>query len=106
MRDEKRTEACYVVIDDVRHVERRAQRRRRFESDEGVVDPWSYHAKRGRGTIRLTLIEYRILRFLAARPNQAFTRRRIADAVSTTRHCVTEEALGHHIHSLRGQLGF
>jgi DNA-binding response OmpR family regulator len=106
MRDDRSTEACYVVIDDVRHVERRAQRRRRFESNEDVVDPWSYHAKRGRGTIRLTLVEYRILRFLAARPNQAFTRSRIADAVSTDRHCVTVEALSRHIHSLRGQLGF
>src|SRR6266550_6233173 len=94
MRNEQSTEACYVLIDDTGHVERRARRRRRFESDQEIVDPWSYAAKRGRGTIRLTLVEYRILRFLAARPNQAFTRRRIADAVSTTRHCVTEEALG------------
>jgi len=95
-----------VLVSDVRYVERRAQRRRRFETDEDVVDPWSYAAKRGRGTIRLTMVEYRILQFLAARPNQACTRSRIADAVSTSRHGVTVETLGSYIHSLRGQLGY
>lgn len=73
---------------------------------ESVVGPWSYAAKRGRGTIRLTLVEYRILRFLSARPNEACTRRRIAEAVSTAKYFVSEENLGQHIHSLRGQLGF
>ena len=106
MRNDQPTEACYVLIDDTGRVERRARRRRRFESDQDVVDPWSYAAKRGRGTIRLTLVEYRILRFLSSRPNQALTRQRIADAVSTARHRVTVEALGRHVHSLRGQLGF
>jgi DNA-binding response OmpR family regulator len=100
-------DAGYVVIDDVRDVQRRARRRRRrLQSDQDVVDPWSYHAKRGRGTIRLTLVEYRILRFLASRPNQAIARSRIADAASTANDRVTVEALGRHIHSLRAQLGF
>jgi len=105
MRNDRQSDACYVVIDDARHVERRVKSRR-FRPTEIVVNPWSYQAKRGEGTIRLTLVEYRILRFLAARPNQAFTGRRIADAISTSRHRVTEAALGRHIHSLRGQLGF
>ena len=94
------------MIDDAGCVERRARRRRRFESDQETVDPWSYAAKRGRGTIRLTLVEYRILRFLSARPNQALTRQRIAAAVSTARHRVTVDTLSRHVHSLRGQLGF
>src|SRR5437763_1975114 len=52
-------EACYVLIDDAAHVERRARRRRRFESDDETVNPWSYAAKRGRGTLcclRLTQV--------------------------------------------------
>src|SRR5438874_7361732 len=97
-------EACYVLIDDAGCVQRRARRRRRFESDQETVDPWSYAAKRGRGTLRLALVEYRILRFLAQRPNQALTRERIAAAVSTARQRVTPETLGHYVHSLRGQL--
>jgi DNA-binding response OmpR family regulator len=51
-------------------------------------------------------VEYRILQFLAARPNQAITDRRIAEAVSTPRHKVTIDSLRRYIHSLRGQLGF
>lgn len=105
MRDDQKNEVCYVVIDEARYVERRV-RPRRFRPTEDVVDPWSYQAKRGEGTIRLTLVEYRILRFLAARPNQAITGRRLADAVSTVNHRVTEATLGRHIHALRGQLGF
>lgn len=105
MPSDRETEACYVSIDDVRHVERRAQRRR-LEADDEIADPWSYRAKRGRGVIRLSVVEYRILTFLAARPNEAFTRRRIAEAVSTPGDSVTVETLADYIHSLRGQLGF
>ena len=100
-------ETCYVLMDEVRGVERRVRRRRwRFVAADDVVDPWSYQAKRGLGTLRLTTVEYRILSFLAARPNQAFTPSRIADAVSTASHRVTVESLGGHIHNLRGHLGF
>jgi len=105
MSNEPSVETCYEIVSDVLHAARRA-RRRRFESRDEAVDPWSYHAKRGRGMIRLTLVEYRILRFLASQPNQAFTRRSIANAVSTASHSVTVETLGQQIHSLRGQLGF
>src|SRR5690348_16378959 len=106
MRNDKSSDAFYVLIDNAAHAERRARRRRRFESEQQIVSPWSYAAKRGRGTLRLALVEYRILRFLAARPNQALTGERIAAAVSTTRHRVTAATLGRYIRSLRGQLGF
>jgi DNA-binding response OmpR family regulator len=106
MPEKRPGEADYVLVAHVQDVERRAKRRRHFEIDDDVVDPWSYAAKRGRGTLRLTVVEYRILQFMAARPNQALSRRKIAEAVSTRRHAVTPETLGDHIHSLRGQLGF
>src|SRR3954452_1628652 len=107
MREDSTAEECYVLIDDSARFERRARRRRRFEiHEEDVVDPWSYAAKRGRGTLRLSLVEYRILRVLAARPNQAITERRIADAVSTPRQRISTDSLHCYIHSLRGQLGF
>ncbi|MBW8884323.1 MAG: winged helix-turn-helix transcriptional regulator [Planctomycetia bacterium] len=105
-RNHQPTEACYVLIDRAGHIERRARRRRRLQSDVEIVDPWSYEAKRGRGTLRLALVEYRILRFLAERPNQAVSHERIAAAVSTARHRVTAEMLSEYIRSLRGQLGF
>lgn len=99
-------EVSYVLINDVHDVERRAKRRRRFWNEEELVDPWSYAAKRGEGTLCLPIIEYRILQFLAARPNQALSRHRIATAISTRRHAVTVEALSGFINSLRGHLGF
>ena len=103
---ERSSEAGCVLVSDVRYVERRAQRQRRFEPTDDVVDPWSYAAKTGRGKIRLTMVEYRILQFLAARPNQACSRRNIAEAASTKSHRVTVQTLSRYIHSLRGQLGF
>jgi len=107
MRDDRMSDAGYIVIEEVRDFERRASRRQtRFHSEEEVVNPWSYAAKRGKGRIRLSLVEYRILQFLAARPNRAMTRYSIAQAVSTASHRVTVETLADYVRSLRGQLGF
>jgi len=66
----------------------------------------SYRARMGRDTIRLDPVAFRILTFLAAAPYRAFTRRRIAEAVSSRRHPVAEESLDGHIRLLRQQLGF
>ena len=60
----------------------------------------------GRAPIYLDLVESRILRFLASRPYRPLTRQRIADAVSTESHPVTEESVDRHVRSLRHQLGF
>ena len=79
------------------------------DGDQGrrSVDPrYSYEMKLGRMKIHLPLIEFRILRFLAARPYRPFSRRRIANAVSTRRHPVTPQALDGHIARLRHALGF
>jgi len=104
--EERFAEVSYVVIDDVHDIERRAKKRRHFWSEEEIVDPWSYAAKVGQGTLRLPIVEYRILRFLASRPNQAISRHRIVAAVSTRRHSVTVESLTRFVNSLRDHLGF
>jgi len=96
--------ACQPLVSVVLDVERQPARRRCIE--QIAVGPWSYLAKRGRGTIRLNVIEYRILRLLASRPNYVFTPGRIADAVSTTRRHVSADSLRLHVASLRSQLGF
>jgi DNA-binding response OmpR family regulator len=106
MRKDFECESGYVLIEDTQSVEKRARRRRRFDDESEIVDPWSYLAKRGLGTLRLTMVEYRIFAFLSRRPNQAFTRSRIARAVSTASQRVTEEMLGRYVASLRGRLGF
>src|SRR3990167_6793485 len=97
-------ETCEVLNAGVLHVQRKVERRRWIADSDGVVDPWSYLAKLGLGTLRLSPVEFRILNFLAARPYHAFTRRRIVAAVNTDQHRVTEENLGRYIRSLRDQL--
>jgi len=66
----------------------------------------AYRLKMGREPIWLRTIEFRILAFLSAHPYRAFTRRRIAEAVSTARNPLAEEMVDRHIASLRDQLGF
>jgi DNA-binding response OmpR family regulator len=104
--EERFAEVSYVYVDDVHDIERRAKRRRHYWSEEEIVDPWSYPAKIGQGTLRLPVVEFRILQFLSSRPNQAISRHRIAAAVSTRRNSVTVESLSRFINSLREHLGF
>jgi two-component system alkaline phosphatase synthesis response regulator PhoP len=100
------TPACHVLDAEVQHFQPQVRRRRYTQAYDHVVGPWSFRAILGRGTIRLTAVEYRILKFLASRPYYAFTRRHIAEAVSTESQPVTAETLGRHIQALRDQLGF
>ncbi len=106
MTNDRAHEACEVLSVDILHVQRKAERRRWTVENDGVVGPWSYFAKMGKGTIRLNPVEFRILTLLVTKPYHAFTRRRIAEAASTNSHTVTEESLGRYIRSLRDQLGF
>jgi DNA-binding response OmpR family regulator len=106
MTDNRAIPSCHVVSMETLNGQRQRERRSGIQDDSQIVDPWSYRAKVGRGTIRLSLVEFRILRLLASRPYRAFTRERIATAVSTEQHPVTVTTLAGHIASLRAQLGF
>jgi DNA-binding response OmpR family regulator len=55
--------------------------------------------------IQLGIIEFRILLFLASRPYHAFTRRNIAEAVSSFQNPVAEDTIDAHVVSLVDQLG-
>lgn len=67
--------------------------------------PTSYRLALGQEIIQLGIIEFRILLFLASRPYHAFTRRGIADAVSTDQNPVAENSVDRHVASLLDQLG-
>lgn len=64
----------------------------------------SYRLALGRETLHLDPIEFRILLLLASRPYHPFSRRHIAEAVSTERYPLTEDTVDEHIASLRVQL--
>ncbi|HJN07875.1 MAG TPA: winged helix-turn-helix domain-containing protein [Pirellulaceae bacterium] len=86
----------------------REQFERPAESFEQTTSAKSraFRVKMGREPIWLRTIEYRILAFLSAHPYRAYTRRRIAKAVSTLQCPLHEETVDHHIACLRDQLGF
>ena len=70
-----------------------------------VGHPTSYRLALGHETIQLGIVEFRILLYLAGRPYHAFTRRNIADAVSSERDPVAEDTVDRHVASLLDQLG-
>jgi DNA-binding response OmpR family regulator len=70
-----------------------------------VRPPTSYRQAFGDKPIRLGIVEFRILLFLASRPYHAFTRRQIADAMTANSLSVAEAAVDGHVATLRDQLG-
>jgi hypothetical protein len=64
-----------------------------------------YRLALGQETIQLGIVEFRILLFLAGRPYHAFTRRAIADAVSSEQNPVEEDTVDRYVDSLLDQLG-
>jgi DNA-binding response OmpR family regulator len=67
--------------------------------------PTSYRLVLEQKPIQLGIVEFRILLYLAGRPYHAFTRRSIADAVSSEREPVVEDTVDRHVASLLNQLG-
>jgi hypothetical protein len=65
----------------------------------------AYRLALGKEPIQLGLVESRILLYLASRPYHPFTRRAIANAVSSMQEPVVEDAVDRHVASLVDQLG-
>lgn len=106
MVDERTPDNQQERIVELSDYERRVRTREAQEQHHQVALRFSYQMKLGRVTVKLDPVEFRILHFLASRPYRAFTRKRIAKAVSTQRHPVTAESLDRHIARLRDALGF
>jgi DNA-binding response OmpR family regulator len=73
--------------------------------EDPTEGPTSYRLALGHETIHLGIVEFRILLFLASRPYHAFTRRCIADAVSSDGNPVQEDTVDQHVASLLNELG-
>lgn len=70
-----------------------------------VRPPESYRQAFGDEPIRLGMVEFQVLLYLASRPYHAFTRRQIAAAVSAAGQTLSEEDVDAYIATLRDQLG-
>jgi DNA-binding response OmpR family regulator len=73
--------------------------------DEPANAITAYRLALGKEPIQLGLVESRILLYLASRPYHPFTRRSIANAVSSKQEQVEEVSVDRHVASLVDQLG-
>lgn len=96
---------AYVAPLDIVFEEREQVRRRASIHDEQVTPRAGYLVELSGEPITLEYIEFRILRFLAAKPYHAYTPRQIVEAVTTEEYPVTEAELSGHVQSLRAKLG-
>ena len=93
------------AITDIATLQQLAARQTWPLNDNPIQQSTSYRLALGHEAIQLGIIEFRILLFLASRPYHAFTRRSIAEAVSSAQYPVVEAAVEQHIASLLDQLG-
>jgi DNA-binding response OmpR family regulator len=93
------------AVTDLATLQHLAARQRWPTTDDETERTRSYRLALGQETIRLGIVEFRILLYLASRPYHAFSRRSIAEAVNTERDPVAEDTVDGHVASLLNQLG-
>ena len=106
MLDERTPNSYQAAVADVVACWEQYERPVEAVEEKAPAKSRAFRVKMGREPVWLRAVEFRILTFLAATPYRAYTRRRIAAAVSTDRYPVCEETVDHHIGCLRDQLGF
>jgi two-component system phosphate regulon response regulator PhoB len=99
------------MVARVKALLRRSEREKeKIESEETLlighltIDPSSYRVQRNGEAIQLTALEFRLLYFLAARPNRVFTRDQLLDAVWGTERFVTPRSVDVYIRRLREKI--
>jgi DNA-binding response OmpR family regulator len=105
MREDQLDKSDDAVIADLATLQQLAARQTWPTDNDQSERPRSYRLALGQETIQLGIVEFRILLYLAGGPYHAFTRRSIADAVSSERDPVAEETVDRHVASLLDQLG-
>ena len=75
-----------------------------IEVDRLVIDPVSYLATRAGKPVPLSTLEFRLLYFLASRPNRVFTRDQLLDAVWGSERFVTPRSVDVYIRRLREKI--
>ncbi len=105
MRQERLCETENVVVGDLTSLLQEAAHQIWPVNEAEPQRPKSYRLALGQEPLQLGIVEARILLFLASRPYHAFTRRCIADAVTSECDPVVEGAVDRYVTSLIDQLG-
>jgi phosphate regulon transcriptional regulator PhoB len=99
------------MVARVKALLRRSEREKdKIEAEEALligpltIDPSSYRVQRNGEGIQLTALEFRLLYFLASRPNRVFTRDQLLDAVWGTERFVTPRSVDVYIRRLREKI--
>jgi len=77
---------------------------RTIEAGKLEIDPSSYRVMRGGKPLTLSTLEFRLLYYLASRPNKVFTRDQLLDAVWGTERFVTPRSVDVYIRRLREKI--
>ena len=77
---------------------------RPIEAGKLTIDPASYRVTRAGKPITLSTLEFRLLYYLAARPNRVFTRDQLLDAVWGTERFVTPRSVDVYVRRLREKI--
>src|ERR1700680_3426359 len=85
----------------LRRTEQTNEPRRVIEARGLSIDPSSYRVARDGKPVTLSTLEFRLLYYLATRPNRVFTRDQLLDAVWGTERFVTPRSVDVYIRRLR-----
>jgi phosphate regulon transcriptional regulator PhoB len=85
----------------LRRTEPTSEPRRVIESRGLTIDPSAYRVSRDGKPVTLSTLEFRLLYYLATRPNRVFTRDQLLDAVWGTERFVTPRSVDVYIRRLR-----
>jgi phosphate regulon transcriptional regulator PhoB len=85
----------------LRRTEPAGETPRVIESRGLTIDPSSYRVAHGGSPVTLSTLEFRLLYYLAARPNRVFSRDQLLDAVWGTERFVTPRSVDVYIRRLR-----
>ncbi|HSF18429.1 MAG TPA: response regulator transcription factor [Vicinamibacteria bacterium] len=99
------------MVARVKALLRRAEREKDKDETKDVlsigpltIDPSSYRVQRGGEAIQLTALEFRLLHYLASRPNRVLTRDHLLDAVWGSERFVTPRSVDVYIRRLREKI--
>lgn len=88
----------------MRRVEPLSESKKPIGAGRLVIDPASYRVTRGGKPVVLSTLEFRLLHYLASRPNKVFTRDQLLDAVWGSERFVTPRSVDVYIRRLREKI--